>query len=107
MAYNDQLVWGERDADPSIYLHRIVTNPAFRGKGYVKKIVAWAEDHGRAAGKGFIRLDTYVGNKRLNDYYRECGFRFSGVKTFDDDADGMVPKHYLGPGGLSLFEKRI
>ena len=107
VAYNDPLVWDERDADPSIYLHRIVTNPAFRGRGYVKNIVAWAEAFGRMAGKRFIRLDTYIGNAKLNAYYRDCGFDLCGAKTFEDDKGGKVPKHYLGPGGLSLFEKSI
>ncbi|HEY0029347.1 MAG TPA: hypothetical protein VGC65_01215 [Bacteroidia bacterium] len=32
IAYSDPLIWGDRDKEPSIYLHRIVTNPAFRGK---------------------------------------------------------------------------
>jgi GNAT superfamily N-acetyltransferase len=107
VAFNDPLIWEERDTDPSIYLHRIVTNPAFRGKGYVRHIVAWAEALGRETGRHFIRLDTYIGNEKLNAYYLECGFDRCGSKTFRDDQGGMVPKHYLGPGGLSLFEKRI
>ncbi len=31
-AYSDWAIWGEKDRDPSVYLHRIVTNPAFRGR---------------------------------------------------------------------------
>ncbi|HXB95440.1 MAG TPA: GNAT family N-acetyltransferase [Puia sp.] len=106
VAFSDRLVWDERDADPSIYLHRIVTNPSFRGRGYVKHIVAWAEDFGRAMGKLYIRLDTGRDNQRLNAYYSECGFKFSGVKQFDDPGDPAVPRHYLG-SGLSLYERKI
>jgi predicted GNAT family N-acyltransferase len=106
IAFNDRLVWDERDADPSIYLHRIVTNPAFRGREYVKHIVAWAEAFGRAAQKQWVRLDTGRDNERLNAYYLQCGFVFCGIKQFEDDGDPSIPKHYLG-SGLSLFEKKI
>jgi GNAT superfamily N-acetyltransferase len=106
VAFTDRLVWDERDTDPSIYLHRIVTNPLFRGNGYVRQIVAWAEGYGREMGKQYIRLDTGRDNPRLNAYYRECGFEYRGIKQFPDDAGPSVPKHYLG-SGLSLYERRI
>ena len=106
IAFNDRLVWDERDADPSIYLHRIVTNPAFRGKGYVKQIVDWAEAFGRATHRQWVRLDTGLDNERLNAYYRQCGFLFCGIKQFDNDSDPSVPRHYLG-SGLSLYERPI
>jgi GNAT superfamily N-acetyltransferase len=106
IAFSDRLVWDERDADPSIYLHRIVTNPVFRGRGYVKHIVAWAEAFGRAASKRWVRLDTGRDNEKLNAYYQQCGFVFCGIKQFDDDSDPSVPRHYLG-SGLSLYERPI
>ena len=81
IAFNDRLVWDDRDAEPSIYLHRIVTNPTFRGKGYVKHIVAWAEAYGRTAGMHWVRLDTHRDNERLNAYYQQCGFVFCGSET--------------------------
>jgi ribosomal protein S18 acetylase RimI-like enzyme len=106
IAFTDALVWDDRDTDPAIYLHRIVTNPAFRGRGYVHAITAWAEAYGREAGAAFIRLDTDVDNARLNAYYRECGYTFSGIKTFHDHANPAIPKHYFG-SGLSLYERPI
>jgi len=107
IAFTDPLVWDERDVDPSIYLHRIVTNPAYRGRGYVPHIVAWAESFGKARGLRFIRLDTHRNNKRLNDYYAACGFTFCGIKRFEaEGAHPLIPLHYLGEG-LSLFEKSI
>lgn len=41
VAYSDPLIWGKKDKDPSIYLHRIVTNPKFRGKNFVVEIINW------------------------------------------------------------------
>jgi ribosomal protein S18 acetylase RimI-like enzyme len=106
MLYTDLLVWDDKDVEPSLYLHRIVTNPAFRGRGYVKKIIAWACEFGRAHGKKYLRLDTGMDNRRLNEYYQECGFVYCGIKQFHDDGNPAVPRHYLG-AGLSLYEKRI
>jgi ribosomal protein S18 acetylase RimI-like enzyme len=106
IAFTDALVWDERDADPAIYLHRIVTNPAFRGRAYVRHITAWAMDYGRAAGKNFVRLDTDRENTKLNAYYQQCGYQFCGVKTFHDYNNPAIPKHYFG-SGLSLYEKPI
>jgi ribosomal protein S18 acetylase RimI-like enzyme len=106
IALTDRIVWEDRDQEPSIYLHRIVTNPAFRGKGYVRQIIAWAEEFGRERGLQYVRLDTNRDNRRLNDYYRDCGFEFCGFRVFTDDDAPLVPRHYLG-SGLSLFERRI
>ena len=106
IAFTDALIWEERDADPAIYLHRIVTNPAFRGRRYVNAITGWAEAYGREAGKAFIRLDTDRDNTRLNAYYQECGYQFCGIKIFHDHDNPAIPKHYFG-SGLSLYERRI
>ena len=108
IAFTDELIWEERDTDPAVYLHRIVANPAYRGRGYVGAITDWAENFGRAAGKLFIRLDTDVDNSRLNAYYRERGYVFCGVKRFSDKdrANTAIPLHYFG-SGLSLFERAI
>jgi len=106
IALQDPLVWDHRDADPSVYLHRIVTNPLFRGKGYVKHIMDWAEGYGRDHGKEYIRLDTAADNPKLNAYYRECGFTCCGEKRFSEDLIPGIPEHYRG-NALSLFERRI
>jgi ribosomal protein S18 acetylase RimI-like enzyme len=106
MLHTDPLVWDQRDAEPSLYLHRIVTNPSFRGRGYVKQIIAWAEAFGKAAGKQYVRLDTGRENSRLNEYYQQCGLVFCGIKQFEDASNPDIPRHYLG-SGLNLYEKRI
>ncbi len=106
IAFTDELVWDEKDADPAIYLHRIMTSPEFRGRGYVIAITDWADEYGREAGKVFIRLDTNRDNARLNAYYRRCGYTHRGFKTFHDTNNPLIPKHYFG-SGLSLYEKRI
>lgn len=92
VAYSDAAIWGERDKDPSIYLHRIVTNPAFRGRGFVRQIVHWAQKHGQATGKQYLRLDTWGTNDKLKSLYTQCGFTFLGVGLPADTT--ALPKHY-------------
>jgi ribosomal protein S18 acetylase RimI-like enzyme len=101
ITYNDPIIWKEKDSDPSIYLHRIVTHPDHRGNFFVKDIIAWALNFGRAHGKQFIRMDTFGDNQKLIDYYVACGFTFLGLTTLGAADD--LPKHYKN-ASLSLFE---
>lgn len=101
IAFSDELIWAERDVDPSIYLHRIATNPMFRGKRYVKRIVRWAKEYALANGIKYIRLDTFGDNYALIDYYVKCGFKFLGLTSPKNTSE--LPKHYDGIS-LSLFE---
>jgi hypothetical protein len=39
ITFSDPQIWEERNSDPSIYIHRIATNPIFRGQNLVGKIV--------------------------------------------------------------------
>ncbi|MEO6001468.1 MAG: GNAT family N-acetyltransferase [Chitinophagaceae bacterium] len=100
-AYNDPFIWLGKDKDPSIYIHRIVTNPLFRGNGFTKHIVEWAKQFAKENGEKFIRLDTGSGNDKLNNYYVSCGFKYLGIKEYPDTDN--LPKHYIG-GSSSLFE---
>jgi len=50
IAFTDALVWGERDREASIYLHRVVTNAAFRGRGYMNADLFFA-----ATGNSILR----------------------------------------------------
>ena len=104
VAFNDALIWGLRDKFPSVYIHRIVTNPTFRGNNYVNDIIEWAKKYGRNNGKQFLRMDTWGDNQKLIDYYQSCGFTYLGLS--DLMMDSTLPKHYQGIR-LSLFEIAI
>src|SRR5690606_14705270 len=43
ITYSDPKIWSDDDGASSIYIHRIATNPNFRGNNYVKIIVDWAK----------------------------------------------------------------
>jgi len=93
-AYTDPAIWGDKDRDPSVYLHRIVTNPDFRGRNFVGAIVAWALQHGASLGKKFVRLDTWAENLKLKEIYVRNGFQFLGNAAPADPS--ALPSHYSG-----------
>ncbi|MEW6130626.1 MAG: GNAT family N-acetyltransferase [Acidobacteriota bacterium] len=104
VTFNDPLIWGERDQDPAIYLHRIITHSAFRGAGFVKHIVEWAKAYARQNHKQFVRLDTWANNQKLIDYYIAHGFTYLG--DIYPEKVNELPKHYEGVA-LALFEMNI
>jgi ribosomal protein S18 acetylase RimI-like enzyme len=104
ISFRDPLLWHEKDSDPSIYLHRIATNPDFRGRGYVKHIVDWSREYAEEHGQQYIRMDTGSGNDKLNDYYVSCGFTYLGIIPVADTEE--LPLHYRG-GNSSLFELKL
>lgn len=103
-AYSDADIWGEKDLDPSVYLHRIVTNPAFRGRNFVGVIIEWARVHGKSLGKKFLRLDTWAENLKLKEIYTRNGFAFLGNAAPANPAG--LPSHYSGIM-LGFYEMEI
>lgn len=101
IAYEDPIIWGENSGRDAMYIHRIVTNPDFRGRGYVRAIVDWSRDHASETGLRFIRMDTWGDNLKLKDYYIACGFEHKGFVSPADSP--TLPKHYRGIQ-LGLFE---
>ncbi len=103
ITYNDVLFWKEKDKQPSIYIHRIVTNSKFRGMASVPVIIDWAKQFCIENHKEFVRLDTWGDNQKLIEYYVRCGFNH--VETIDLDKTDGLPIHYKG--SLALFEIKI
>ena len=99
--FSDEQIWEERNSDPSVYIHRIATNPAFRGNNFVKIIVDWAKGYAKAQGKDFVRLDTLGNNTRLIKLYTGAGFEFLGL--FELKNTEGLPAHY-GTAPACLFE---
>jgi len=90
ITYNDPEIWPEDDGKSSLFIHRIATNPDFRGNNFVKIIVDWAKAF--ASDKKFIRLDTCGHNHKLIQHYQACGFDFLGIKKLKEAKN--LPPHY-------------
>jgi ribosomal protein S18 acetylase RimI-like enzyme len=101
ITFNDEQIWEEKNKDSAIYIHRIATNPGFRGNNLITKIVDWAKKYANQREIQFLRLDTLGNNTRLIAHYKKAGFDFLGL--FDLKNTDSLPDHYkLAP--VCLFE---
>ena len=105
ITFNDKEIWGEKDQDNSIFIHRIATNPTMRGNRYVDKIVDWAKVYAKQKGKSFIRLDTLGNNTKLIEHYTSAGFEFLGIVKLTDTAN--LPGHYHTEPNCCRFELEL
>ncbi len=104
ITFSDPEIWEEKNVDPAIYIHRIATNPKFRGNNYVQTIVDWARGYAILNGKEYIRLDTCGNNTKLIDHYRNSGFEFLGMKKLKN-SEGL-PAHYVN-AEVCYFEIKL
>ncbi len=102
--FNDPQIWEERNEDPSVYIHRIATNPDFRGQNLVGEIVEWVKVYAKENQKQYIRMDTVGDNQGLINYYTKCGFDFLGLLKLKN-TEGL-PAHYDN-ATVSLFQMTL
>jgi ribosomal protein S18 acetylase RimI-like enzyme len=102
--FNDPQIWEERNEDPAVYIHRIATNPDFRGQNLVAHIVEWSKKYAFENKKKFVRMDTVGDNPGLISYYSKCGFNFLGLLKLQH-TEGL-PAHYNN-ATVSLFQMTL
>ena len=100
--FSDPEIWQEKNDEPSVYIHRIATNPKFRGNNFVSLIVEWSKKYALENNKRYVRLDTLGNNTRLIEYYQKCGFKFLGFKVLTDTKN--LPLHYQKEPLCCFFE---
>ena len=104
ITFSDPQIWEDRNDDPAIYIHRIATNPNFRGQKFVSKIVEWSKTYAVSQQKDFVRIDTCGDNKVLINHYKNCGFDFLGMNKISN-YEGL-PLHYHDTD-VCLFEIKL
>jgi len=102
ITFEDKEIWEERDNDDAIYIHRIATNPGFRGNRFIDMIVQWARTYALSKEKKFVRLDTLGNNTRLIEHYTSAGFNFLGIFKLSNTQN--LPEHYHREPNCCLFE---
>lgn len=100
--FSDPLIWGDKP-EPSLYIHRLTTAAAHRGKGHSHKAIQWARVHAKEKGKTYVRLDTVGHNEGLIKHYVSFGFVFLGMYELPQ-AEGL-PAHYQ-EDAVARFEMR-
>lgn len=102
VTFEDPEIWGEKNADPAIYIHRIATNPLYRNQNFVMTITDWARQYALSIGKEYVRLDTMGNNERLIKLYKDAGFDFLGFFQLKNTTG--LPDHYQSGEPACLFE---
>ena len=105
ITFSDREIWGERDRNDSIYIHRIATNPAFRGNKFINAIVSWAKEYASSIEKEYVRLDTLGDNTKLIGHYTSAGFDFLGMHLLTHTDN--LPDHYKKEPNCCLFELKV
>lgn len=104
VSYTDKIIWREMDQGSSVYLHRIVVNPAFKGRKLFARVLDWSIRHAKEKSLDTVRMDTWANNPVLISYYR--GFGFSIVENFTTPDSPDLPKHNRNLA-LTLLEYRV
>ena len=105
ITFSDEQIWEKRNENAAIYIHRIATNPDYRGHNFVKIIVDWAKRYALENKKEYIRLDTLGNNTKLIEHYCNAGFDFLGMVELKNTSE--LPLHYQKEPNCCLFEIKI
>ena len=90
----DELIWDKRENHCSVYLHRIVTHPDFKGKNLMQTVTDFATGFAKTHNRSFVRMDTWNNNEPLKNYYLKFGFQIVGTRLLPKDS--RLNSHYWG-----------
>jgi GNAT superfamily N-acetyltransferase len=91
------VLWAEKDF--GLYFGRLAVDPAFRGQGIAKRLVAAVEAEAQRRNLSRVHLQTrlvLLGNRRL---FTSCGFRDGELRAHDGYAapTTLVMEKFLSP----------
>lgn len=101
LQWTDELFWPGASDDAG-YVHRIAVRRGARGLGAA--LLKFAETITVGAGRKFLRLDCFSGNRALCSYYEKAGFVRRQEVEVDPGADPTVPPS-VGPYRQTTYEK--
>ena len=58
----------------TIYVDDLITDPAFRSRGFAGILISWLHDLATEQGCKLLHLDSGVQRARAHKFYFECGF---------------------------------
>lgn len=103
-AFHDADIWGGKDNDPSLYLHRIASNPCLRGKKFLSQIIEWSKSYALTNDCQYLRLDTAGINVGLVNLYIKHGFSLISVAPLKNTT--RLLSHYQNIP-VCLFEIKL
>lgn len=77
LQWSDRFFWVDDETDAG-YVHKLAIRPAYTGRGLGNRLLEWAEQATKAAGKNYLRLDCMFDDPRIRQYYEDAGFNYRG-----------------------------
>jgi GNAT superfamily N-acetyltransferase len=74
--------WSERChlfSGPVLYVENVAVDPAWKGRGLGRRLMAWLEAEGRRRGCAKITLDAYASKTAARAFYERLGYDPRGV----------------------------
>ena len=65
-------------SEPAVVVHRLLVDPACRGKGVATALMLQAEAVARARGVAVLRVDTNTRNEATQSLFPKLGYRLAG-----------------------------
>ncbi|GAA3511148.1 GNAT family N-acetyltransferase [Aquimarina addita] len=90
--FNDPEIWGIKNQDSSIYIHRIAAHPKYRGQDLISNVFEWTKIYALKNNLNYIRLDIAGVNLGLINLYKKNGFTYLGTTIIEDPKN--LPTHY-------------
>lgn len=86
LQWYDPLFWADLNKYDSGILHKLAISNKYRGKGYGKKVIEYAEEICKNNNVKSLRLNCGTHRPRLRDFYEEAGFKMVD-RVFMDNKD--------------------
>lgn len=81
----DPVYWPHKAQGESLYLHKIITDPDARKRGYGDLLVSYFKQKGQAEGYPDVRLDVRAHKDKLRTFYERNGFQLVEEKAIFKD----------------------
>lgn len=104
VVFSDPLIWREMEKGTSIYMHRVVVNPNFKGQKLFQKVLDWAIDYSMENSLTTIRIDTWTANPAIIEFYQKYGFKVVEEYTTEDTKNLPIQHRNLD---ITLLEYSI
>jgi GNAT superfamily N-acetyltransferase len=104
LQWEDPRFWGDTGTDGRAgYVHRLAVRRAQAGSGLGARLLVWADERVRDAGRDRLRLDVVSDNPTLRRYYEHNGFGH----VRDASGDYELPDGTLATWRTSLYERAV
>lgn len=87
---NPDLWTPAEQAEPAMYLHRLIVDRAHAGRGHGVHIINWCARHAAEHGATWLRIDAWTTNHRLHRYYQQQGFQHVRTRHLPHNPSGWL-----------------